>query len=68
MVRLTLIWKLMRGQRLRYCGALGEAESLLREALACWRSLDDDGGAASTLHELGVVSLRRADWTAATAT
>ena len=23
MVRLTLIWKLMRGQRLRYCGALG---------------------------------------------
>ena len=55
------------GKVARYCGQLGEAESLLREALSSWRGLNDEGGQAATLHELGVVSLRRADWNGATA-
>eukprot|EP00966_Prymnesium_polylepis_P220685 5104480-Prymnesium_polylepis.1 len=54
------------GKVSRYCGQLSEAEGLLREALALWRECADKDGAASTLHELGVVHLRRADWQAAT--
>ena len=55
------------GKVARYCGQLGEAEGHLNGALAMWRAVDDQVGAAATLHELGVVSLRRADWAAATA-
>ena len=43
-----------------------QAEALLHEALQLWRVCADENGTASTLHELGVVHLRRADWTAAT--
>ena len=50
----------------RYCGQLSEAEALLHEALQLWRVCADENGTASTLHELGVVHLRRAYWTAAT--
>ena len=39
----------------RYCGQLAEAEALLNTALAIWRACADEGGAAATLHELGVV-------------
>ena len=54
------------GKVARYCGQLSEAEALLREALQLWRDCADENGTASTLHELGVVHLRRADWAAAT--
>ena len=55
------------GKVARYSGKLTEAEALLREALQLWRDSGDEGGAAATLHELGVVHLRRAEWESATA-
>jgi len=51
----------------RYRGALTDAEAHLRRALALRRAAADDAGCAATLHELGVVALRRADWAKATA-
>ena len=54
------------GKVARYCGELAEAEGLLHAALELWRDCADEAGAAASLHELGVVHLRRADWPAAT--
>jgi tetratricopeptide (TPR) repeat protein len=50
------------GKVARYRGQLGEADALLRKALGIWRAIGDERGAAQTLHELGVLYLRRADW------
>ena len=55
------------GKVARYRGQLAEAEAFQREALQLWEAADDEGGAAAALHELGVLQLRRADWTAARA-
>ena len=63
------------GKVMRYRGALPEAEARLREALALYQhggadassaadggGSEDEWGAAATLHELGVVSIRRSEW------
>jgi tetratricopeptide (TPR) repeat protein len=54
------------GQVARYRGGLDEAEAQLERGLAIRRASGDDAGCAASLHELGVVALRRADWAGAT--